>query len=72
MDYFQQECGPLAKTIKSFMTVYHFFELWRYLSYFGRAIALCIELWMCLQYVSTVVAKDTLQGNEEPDFAKQK
>jgi CDP-diacylglycerol--inositol 3-phosphatidyltransferase len=47
-----------------------FFEMWRYLSYVGRAIALCIELWMCLQYVSTVIEKHTKQGNELE--AKQK
>lgn len=46
------------------------FEMWRYLSYVGRAIALCIELWMCLRHVSTVIKQDTKQ-REQPDTTKQ-
>jgi len=37
------------------------FEMWRYLSYVGRALALCIELWFCRRYLSTVIEQDALK-----------
>ena len=45
------------------------FEMWRYLSYIGRALALCIELWLCQQYVSTMISQDTKQ--KQQDTTKQ-
>lgn len=41
------------------------FEIWRYLSYIGRALALCIELWLCQQYVSTMIDKDTKKKQQD-------
>lgn len=47
------------------------FELWRYLSYVGRAVALCIELWSCHRYIATVIAQDTTQ-RDQSNQEKQK
>ena len=46
------------------------FEMWRHLSYVGRALALCIELGLCQRYISNVIARDT-QRREQCDTTKQ-
>lgn len=40
------------------------FELWRYLAYVGRALGLCIEVWLCHSYLSFVIARDTERREE--------
>lgn len=48
------------------------FEMWRYLSYIGRALALCIELSMCQRYIATVITNDTQQREESNNGVKKK
>ena len=41
------------------------FELWRYVAYVGRALGLCVEVWLCHCYLSSVIARDTEQRKRE-------
>jgi hypothetical protein len=48
------------------------FELWRYLSYVGRAFALGIELWLCQNYLSFLISRDTCAERRQETAEKKK
>lgn len=41
------------------------FDVWRYLAYAGRTLALCVELLVCKSYIAFVIERDIEQRNQD-------